>query len=265
MCLVRLELSRLSVRFRTTGLQTPYATPAAWRGIRGSLERSFRFFSTSLPGYGTTPEVRPECDPDIDVLIEFVGEVVEAVSEPVHVVGHSWGAQLALAAVLKERISPLSLICFEANPIFARPAGGSFPWSPDVSSMVDDFEAALVTGDPEAAAIIIDFYSRPGTFLAMPDPVRAFCQATAPTNLRDWRSAATFAPNFEEFSDLDLPVTLVRGSATPTPIVDVTEQLATHIPGARKKVVESADHFLISTHSSECAKILEAHFAEIGG
>ena len=198
-----------------------------------------------------------------DRLIEFVGQVVEAVGEPVHVVGHSWGAQILLAAVLAKRIRPLSVVCFEANPVFAKPISGQFPWRSDIETMVKRFEAALSAGDPEAASIIIDFYSRDGTFLEMPENVRAFCRATAPTNLRDWHSAATFAPSFQAFTTVDLPITLVRGGETPVPIVDVTEQLATNIPGASLRVVPSADHFLISTHPAACAEILEDHLLEI--
>ena len=240
-----------------------YATPAAWKGIQNVLESSFRILSTSLPGYGTTKEVRPGNDAHISRLIEFIGQVFDAVDEPVHVVGHSWGAHLALAAVLAKRIEPLSLVCFEANPIFAKPRDRPFPWRAEVEAMVSRFESALSAGDPEAAAIIIDFYSRPGAFLRMPQNVRDFCRDTAPTNLLDWHSAATFNPPFEEFATIDLPVTLVRGGETPTPIIDVTEQLAANIPHAQKRVVDGADHFLISTHPADCAAILEAHICGV--
>jgi len=236
-----------------------YATPAAWRGIQKALKSPFRTLSTSLPGYGATPEIRTDNDADISQMIEFVGQIVDAVGEPVHVAGHSWGAQLALAAVLAKRIKPLSVVCFEANPIFAQPPNGPFPWLSDIEAMVDRFEEALVAGNPEAASIIIDFYSRAGTFLGMPENVRAFCRLTAPTNLRDWRSAATFTPSFEAFAAVDLPITLVRGGATSIPIIDVTEQLAANIPGASEKVVDRAGHFLISTHPADCAEILVAH------
>lgn len=238
-----------------------YATPAAWKGIQAALKTKLRIFSTSLPGYGTTPEVRPGGDASIEHLVEFVGQVADAIGEPSHVVGHSWGAHVLLAAVLAQRITPLSLVCFEANPIFACPPEGPFPWLFDIEQMVSRFEAALAAGDPDAASIIIDFYSRPGTFLEMPENVRAFCRASAPTNLRDWHSAATFTPSFERFSSLDFPVTLVRGSETPVPIVDVNNQLSAHIPGAIERVVEGADHFLISTHPGDCAEILDAHLA----
>jgi pimeloyl-ACP methyl ester carboxylesterase len=240
-----------------------YATPAAWKGIQSTLRSNIRALSTSLPGYGTTPEVRPENDANIDRLIEFVGQVFDAAGEPLHVVGHSWGAHLLLAAVLAQRIKPLSLVCFEANPIFAQPVNGPFAWRPEIELMVNRFEAALAAKDPDAASIIIDFYSSPGTFLAMPENVRTFCRASALTNLRDWHSAATFTPSFEAFASFDLPVTLVCGSETPVPILDVNKQLVAHIPRARERVVDGADHFLISTHPAACAEILDAHLAAV--
>ncbi|SHK41753.1 Pimeloyl-ACP methyl ester carboxylesterase [Shimia gijangensis] len=236
-----------------------YATPAAWKGLHGSLSIPIRALSTSLPGYGATPEIRPDNDANIAHLVEFVGQVVDAAGEPVHVVGHSWGAHLLLSAALAQRISPLSIVCFEANPVFAQPVEGPFPWRPDVEAMVTRFEAALACEDPEAASIIIDFYSRPGTFLGMPENFRAFCRDTAPTNLRDWHSAASFTPSFKAFASFDIPVTLVRGSETPEPVRDVTEQLLKYIPGACEKVVDGAGHFLVSTHPVACAEILETH------
>jgi pimeloyl-ACP methyl ester carboxylesterase len=129
----------------------------------------------------------------------------------------------------------------------------------EFEAMVKSFEQALIAGDRNAAAIIIDFYNHRGFFEKMPEQVRVFCEATASTNLRDWHSAATFMPSFEEFAALDLPVQLVRGSDTPKPIVDVTKELATNIPNAEQVIVEGADHFLISTHPGACTKILQAH------
>lgn len=241
-----------------------YATPAAWRGIEKELGGTYRVLSTSLPGYGATPEIRQGDDNGIEILVEFVGQVVDAVGEPVHIVGHSFGAQLALAAMLAGRIAPLGLVSFEANPIFARPAGGPFPWRPDVDLMVDRFQAAVAANDPDAAGIIIDFYSRPGAFKDLPNSVRAFCTASAPTNLRDWHSAASFTPHFADFGKVNRPMTLVHGATSPPPIVDVTDALATHARDARTVVVDDADHFLISTHPRACAVIIEAHVARLG-
>lgn len=238
-----------------------YATPAAWKGVQGALTSNFRTISTSLPGYGTTPEVRPKGDVDIAHLVDFVGQVVDAIGEPLHLVGHSWGAHILLAALLEQRIGALSLVCFEANPIFARPARSPFLWRTALEAMVDRFEAAVIAGEPDAASIIIDFYSAPGTFLGMPENVRNFIANSAPTNLLDWHSAATFTPAFERFSSFDIPVTLVRGSNTPAPVRDVNEHLAAHIPHATQEVVDGADHFLISTHAEACAEILDAHLA----
>ena len=255
----QLELKEEGQGLPVVMLPGAYATGAAWKGVQSALNTDVRLISTSLPGYGTTPEVRPESDANIEHLIEFVGQIFDAIGEPCHAVGHSWGAHLLLAAILAQRIKPLTLVCFEAMPIFASPSQGCFPWRPEVEKMVSSFEAALTEGDEDAAAIIIDFYSHPGTFLSMPENVRAFCRASAPTNLRDWHSAATFTPSFEKFASFDLPVTLVRGSETPAPISDVNEELVAYIPKAIEKIVDDAGHFLISTHPGVCAEILDEH------
>ncbi len=248
----------------TTVLMLPgsFATPSAWKGIQSALSTPLRTLSTCLPGYGSTPEVRPHGDASIAHMIEFVGQVADAVEKPFHIAGHSWGAQLVFAALLEKRIEPLSFISFEGNPIFAQPRDAPFPWREEIERMVESFGTAIAASDPDAASIIIDFYSERGTFQGMPEGVREFCRATASTNLLDWYSAASFTPSFEDFAAIDLPVTLVRGGNTVAPIVDVTDQLGTTIPLAEEVVVEGAGHFLISTHPAACADILESHISQ---
>lgn len=241
-----------------------YATPAAWKGIQNALGGSFRLISTSLPGYGSSPEVRPQNDADISHLVDFITKVVETIDAPFHVVGHSWGGHVLLAALLARRINPQSAVLFEANPLFANPVGAQFPWREEVRAMVRQFESALDANQPEAAAIIIDFYSQPGAFQTMPESVQAYCRSTATTNLRDWHSAATFTPVFSDFAAVALPTTLVCGSKTVRPVADVNAHLLANLPAAQREVVNGAGHFLITTHPEACAKIIRSHFHRHG-
>ena len=240
-----------------------FATPSAWKGVQSALTTPVHAFSAALPGYGTTPEIRDPGTPGMDEMVEFVGQLVDAIGKPVHVVGHSWGAFVLLAALHARRIAPLSVLCLEANPLCGRTADGHFPWSGEIIAMVNRLEAAIAAGDPEAAGIIIDFYSRPGMFRAMPEAFRAFCQATVSTNLRDWRAALTFTHAFADFAAFDLPVTLVHGDVTCTPIKDVNRALLEAFPNAQKRTIQGAGHFLISTHPDQCAAALDAHFSRV--
>jgi pimeloyl-ACP methyl ester carboxylesterase len=191
----------------------------------------------------------------------FLADVFARIDQPVHLIAHSWGGLAALAATLRAAISPRSLITFEGNPMYVRPPEGDFPWLPDMLDMARSFEAAHAAGDPDAPAVIIDYWSKPGFFAAMPEPVQDYCRATVASNILDWRAAASFTPALADFATLDMPCTLVRGEHANPALAEVTDRLAQVIPGCRAKRVTGAGHFLITTHAADCAAIIDAHMA----
>ncbi|MDU8910007.1 alpha/beta fold hydrolase [Aestuariicoccus sp. MJ-SS9] len=254
---------RFDIEIRGSGppvlfLPGSYSTPRAWAPMFDLIE-GWQMLSVSLPGYGTTPERRRPGACHMADMTGFVTEVAERIGAPFHLVGHSFGGQIALAAALEGTLPILSLITFEANPIYARHADADFAWRSDTDAMVRRFEEAVAAQDRQAAGIIIDYWSSPGTFAAMPEPIRAFCADTAGTNLLDWKTAQTFTPELEAFAALNMPCTLCRGGLANAAIRDVTDLLTGIIPDSRQEVVDGADHFLISTHPGDCARIVTDH------
>jgi pimeloyl-ACP methyl ester carboxylesterase len=238
-----------------------YSTFTAWRKLQDALKGSYRIISTSLPGYGGSKEVRDEESKDMVEMVDFVVSVIEYVDEPVHLVGHSYGGLTVFASVLSGKISPLSMITFEANPVFSCQGGRHFPWIDKVRDMVDGFETAIASGDPNAAGIIIDFWSRPGVFRSMPGNIQDYCRSKAKTNLIDWRTAAGFTPNVSDYGAINSPCSIVRGEHANRMMVDISNEITRNIPNARSQVVSGSDHFLISTHPEECAVIIDEHMA----
>ena len=240
-----------------------YSSQAAWKGVQKALQGSYRLISTSLPGYGATPEVRGDDVRDTDLMTSFVAQVVRHIGEPVHLVGHSWGGLVAFAATLGGKIAPLSLITFEANPVFSRPSEGAFPWLKGVLDANERFDAAHAAGDPDAAGIIIDYWSEPGFFRSMPEQVRGYCRSTASTNILDWRCAAGFTPVITEYAAIEMPCTVVRGAFANEAITDISDAISDVLPQGSLRVVDGAGHFLISTHAAECAALIDAHMAQV--
>ena len=237
-----------------------YSTGAAWKGVQQALSGSYRMITTSMPGYGGSREVRKADGRDMSPITEFVANVAARIDQPVHLIAHSWGGLAALAATLDGAISPRSLITFEGNPMYVRPPDGDFPWLLDMARC---FEAAHAAGDPDAPGIIIDYWSKPGFFAAMPEPVQSYCRTTVASNILDWRAAAGFTPTIAEFAALDMPCTLVRGEHANPALAEVTDRLAQEIPDCTVKVVNGAGHFLITTHAADCAAIIDAHMAAL--
>lgn len=125
--------------------------------------------------------------------------------------------------------------------------------------MKDRFEAAFAAGEPDAAGLIIDFWSKPGVFKAMPQPVQDYCRSTAYTNVLDWRSAFGFNPFISDYAAIEVPCTIVRGEHAIQPMIDISDRIARQIRDAALLEVAGAGHFLISTHSQSCAAIIDDH------
>jgi len=240
-----------------------FSTPAAWRGIIDRMGAGYRCISTSLCGYGGTGETRTLEDAAMAHETRIIEAVAKRIGEPVHLVGHSFGATVALAAALQGNIELRSITTFEANPArLLRHCGGqaSFVYARNISRAL---EQAHFSGEAEAAGIVIDFWGGRGSFAAMPEPVRDYCRAGTVTNALDWRTALAFDVRASDLAGLDVPVMLVRGEHANSVMVEVTDRLEDFIPDARAEVVDGASHFLITTHVDDCADLLLDFLADV--
>ncbi|SFU49416.1 Pimeloyl-ACP methyl ester carboxylesterase [Polaromonas sp. YR568] len=238
-----------------------YSTTAAWRQVQRHLSPGYRLVTTSLCGYGGTTDTRSLQDCGIEHEVQLVQEVVRHIGQPVHLVGHSFGGTVALAAALSRTADIASLSLFEANPIpLIREHDGGRLYDETVR-MSQAFEAAVNAGEQNAPARVIDFWGGPGVFAAMPDAVKAYCRETATVNVLDWRTV-TSEVKARDCAALDIPVLLVRGGEANPAMVAITDTLRACLPDVRPFAVEGAGHFLITSHAARCAELLSAFLDE---
>jgi pimeloyl-ACP methyl ester carboxylesterase len=234
-----------------------YSTTAAWRQLQRHLGPGYRLVTTSLNGYGGTTDTRTLQNCGIEHEVQVVRELVHHIGHPVHLVGHSFGGTVALAAALSRTVDIASLSLFEANPLplIHEHAGGKL--YDETLRMSQAFEAAVTAGEQDAPARVIDFWGGPGVFAAMPDTVKAYCRETAAVNVLDWRTV-TSEVTARDCAALDIPVLLVRGSEANPAMVAITDTLRDCLPHVSYFAVEGAGHFLITSHAPRCAELLSA-------
>lgn len=240
-----------------------FSTPVAWRGLQTALPEQLKFISTSIMGYGGTSETRSLEDCTIDHETAILEAVAERIGQAFHIVGHSFGGTIALAAVLRQRIKVQSIATFEANPIAVLKAQHPelFEAAQQVGRTIHE---GYDDGDPNASAGVIDYWGGEGAFASLPEVVQDYCRATTFANVLDWRTVPSFQPTPAEWSTVQVPTLLVRGSQANPAMVQITGALKALLPNARDAVVEGAGHFLINTHPNECAELLAAFYREIG-
>lgn len=238
-----------------------FSTAAAWRGVVRALGRSWRVVTTSLLGYGETDERRdpaaPRMDDEVDVLEHVIARAGRG--RPVHVVGHSFGAQVALATAVRGR-APIASLCLVEPPCPAvlRIAGEPAHHAA-FRTMSEVYAAAWAAGDREAARHVIDFYGGAGTFAGLAPRVREFVIATTPTNLLDWELAYADAPTAREYATIATPTLVLRGALGHPAVRRSNELVAGALPAASLVDVPDAGHFMIATHAASVAALAEAH------
>lgn len=241
-----------------------FSTPAAWRGIQKRLSPEYRMVGTSICGYGATTETRSISDLDIEHELRVLERVAAHMGNgPSHLVGHSSGGTVALAAALARTFEIASLALFEANPLTLIREVGDVELFKATCNMSQDFEAAHRSGEPDAAGRIINFWGGAYSLAAMPASVQDYCRSTTDANVLDWRTVMTLGAGPADYARLTMPVLLVRGGHSNPAMLAITDALAASLPNVTLAVVANASHFWITSHSAECAELLSGFLAHV--
>jgi len=185
---------------------------------------------------------------------------------PVHLIGHSSGATIALRMALEEIEGIASLTLIE--PVLfaaARSAGG-----PAFAAHTDQHSAyatALGVRDfPQAAAEFQKIWGLGRPFAALPKAERAYIAArigligAQQTTLADDAAGLLVYGRLE---GLGVPVLLLEGAQSPAIIGAINTELARRLPQVTRAVVPGAGHMLPITHPAEVAAIVSAFIAKI--
>ena len=168
-----------------------------------------------------------------------VAALVEAVGAPVFLLGHSYGAQVALAAAAKVPDRVRKLVLYEP------------PW-PGIlgEGALARLEGLAESGDWEgfAAAFFRDVLSVPAGEL---DELRATelwppIVADAKASLGDLRALSRYDFRAERFRGLNLPVLLQVGTESPRGLY-ATDALAAALPDARIEELPGQAHEAMTT------------------
>lgn len=258
------EFDFLDVGSGPTVLLLPgsFGTGMGWKAVIGHLGDGYRTVTTSLLGYGSTTDTRPDGNATMSQQVDLIDRVIERIGSAPHVVGHSYGGLSALVHALTGRHKPASLLLVEANPLGLLNAAGDLDHYAMFEAMTGPYFAEFRRGNAEAARHVIDFYGGNGTFDAMPSKVRGYVMATTAVNVRDWTSGTPFEPSKETLGAVNVPTTLVRGGETHPAMRRIAERLHEFIPASRLITVDGGSHFLPSTHPTEIARLVRRHVEE---
>ena len=203
----------------------------AWILIQPLLAERFTVYTMNRRGREGSGEPAPHA---IEREFEDIVAVVDAIGEPVHLLGHSGGALCALGAVLlTDRLR--SLILYEPPPPGSR-----------VDVELKSLREMIHKSEPED--IVLEFL-RTGPRVSEEDierlkqsPIWPNIVALTPSLAPELDAAAGYEFDASRYSTLDVPLLLFLGSKSPPVLREVSDALADVVPDVRMTVLEGQQH-----------------------
>lgn len=248
-----------SVFFRDVGagpsvvcLHSNASSSSQWRPLMDTLAPRYRVLAADSYGAGKSPSWPAERAVTLHDEVELLAPVFDQAGEAFTLVGHSYGAAIALIAAIEYRDRVRSLIVYEPTLFAVIDSGSPRPNDADgIRQAVADAVLALEAQDAdEAARIFIDYWMGPGAWGQTPERNKAAIRDSI-VNVGGWKNALFGEPTpLRSFSELDLPVLYMVGAESPPSSLGVAQRLTSVLPQVEVAEFEGLGHMGPVTHSA---------------
>ena len=231
-------------------LHSSMGSKGQWRSLVERMRRSHRLIAIDLHGYGSTPmpaaphsfRLRDEV-----ALVESVLRVGLLPGERFHLVGHSYGASVALQLAQARPHRLHSLTLFEPVSLHLLPPDQAA--RRELERVRDAMVALSQAGRTQRAAEeFIDYWSGEGAFAQLPAKLQLALVRQLPKAALDFAAIARETLCADDHRRISAPTCLLSGSDGPKPAHAVLDVLAAVLPHARRQRVIGG-HMAPVTHA----------------
>jgi pimeloyl-ACP methyl ester carboxylesterase len=202
-----------------------------WEFVKPLFEKQFTIYAIARRGRGETDATEGHSleDESRDVVA-----VIQSIGEPVFLLGHSYGAQTALAAAVKVPDRVRKLVLYEAA--WPRVIGKEALSQLEELAEVGDWEGFAVTFFRDRLSVPVEELNELRATKLWPPII-----SDAKASLGDLRALSRYDFKAERFRDLRVPVMLQIGTESPRDLY-VTDALAAILPDARVEELHGQAH-----------------------
>lgn len=241
------------------------SSSSQWRGLMESLAPGFHVLAPDSYGSGKSPEWPSDRVIALRDEAALVEPVLAKAGAPFALVGHSYGAAIALVLALANPGRVRALALYE--PTLFSLLAEERPLSNDgegILGAVTRAGAALDAGDRDAAARhFIDYWMGEGAWAHTPEPRKPAIAASV-VNVRRWAHALTTEPApLAEFRKLDIPVLYMTGKRSTASAHGVARLLTKALPRVEVLAFEKLGHMGPVTHPEPVNEAIRAFLGRI--
>lgn len=237
-----------------------------WRQLMGRLAPRHRVLAPDHWGAGRSPEWPDDREITLADEVRLMQAMLDDIEGPMVLIGHSYGAALALKVALMYPGRVRALALYEPTLFSLIQSEGASPNDADgIRDAVHRAGQALDRGEPmEAAREFLDYWGGPGTWQRTPAE-RQPVVAAATANVRRWWHALSTEPaTRSELRQLDMPVLCLMGGASPRSAHGVVDRLAELLPDLRLNTFDDLGHLGPLTDAERVNEALDGFVAGLG-
>jgi pimeloyl-ACP methyl ester carboxylesterase len=235
------------------------STSGQWRGLIELLAPKFRIFAPDSYDSGKSPHWPSDRIIHLRDEVALIEPVVKRAGSPLALVGHSYGAAVALIAALANPGRVRAVAVYEPTLFALLDAETPAPNEAEgIRDVVTDAGAALDAGNRDTAAErFIDYWMGTGTWKQTPEPRKPSIVESV-TNVRRWAHALFTEPTpLKAFRSLDVPVLYMVGKRSTPSARAVARLLTATLPRVEVVEFESLGHMGPVTHPGAVNEAIE--------
>jgi len=231
-------------------LHSNASTSGQWRNLMDLLAPRFRVFAPDSYDSGKSPHWPSDRIITLRDEVTLIEPVLRRAGAPLALVGHSYGAAVALVAALANPGRVRAMALYEPTLFALLDAEKPAPNEAEgIRNAVAEAGVALDAGNRDAAAErFIDYWTGTGSWRQTP-ALRKAPIAASVTNVRRWGHALFTEPTpLKAFRSLDVPVLYMVGKRSTPAAHGVTRLLVNTLPRLELVEFENLGHMGPVTH-----------------
>ncbi len=235
------------------------ASHRMWLPLLASIESHFHCIAPDFSGYGDSDDISRTWPVDTLPDLDMVLALLDSLSTPVHLIGHSYGGAIALEAARArpQRVRAMTLV--EPVAFHLLEGDRDTKSAREAKSMMRTLVKRAERHQFAAAARhYMSYWSSPLSWWLMPGDARAKITSSMHKVAAECRYMKQFAPVDDSLNALTMPVTLLQGSKTRRTATRIIDILLEHLPDSRVIHLRDAGHLSPFTHTKMVNRILES-------
>lgn len=233
-----------------------------WRGLTDYLRGRYKVMAPDLPGYGSARLLHSRSPRD---TAEQLAEAV-AHDAPLHIVGHSLGAAVAMELAISHPHLVRSLTLIEPMLFHLLLDGerSDRALHGELIRLADRMLTAVAANDNAVGMqAYIDFWYGAGAWRRTGDSLKERLARLTSRVATDLTASLAQTGGARFYGELRCPTLLVKGLQSPVASLRVTEMAAQAIPGARLIMIADAGHMAPLTDPHIIDPLVGAHLSSV--